>query len=81
MGQNPNRTPSEHPNPTTKIGSNGTVGFDPRPDVRFAKLPFLLTWHLWEDTWKIRLLLEGLSVRCHVSGREGRWLDTWVVTQ
>ena len=21
MGQNPNRTPSEHPNPTTKIGS------------------------------------------------------------
>ena len=20
MGQNPNRTPSEHPNPTTKIG-------------------------------------------------------------
>ena len=23
MGQNPNRAPSEHPNPTTKIGSNG----------------------------------------------------------
>ena len=22
MGQNPNRTPSEHPNPTTQIGSN-----------------------------------------------------------
>ena len=22
MGQNPNRTPSKHPNPTTKIGSN-----------------------------------------------------------
>ena len=23
MGQNPNRPPSEHPNPTTKIGQNG----------------------------------------------------------
>ena len=31
MGQNPNRTPSEHPNPTTKIG------FDPQP----------LDWGLW----------------------------------
>ena len=40
MGQNPNRTPSEHPNATTKIGSKmgeknsptakrGTIGFDP----------------------------------------------------
>ena len=25
MGQNPNRTPSEHPNPTTKIGSKMVV--------------------------------------------------------
>ena len=23
MGQNPNRTPSEHPNPTTKLDENG----------------------------------------------------------
>ena len=42
MGQNPNRTPSEHPNPTTKIGSKmggeftyqprwDPIGFDPQP--------------------------------------------------
>ena len=38
-GSNPNRTPSEHPNPNTKIGSkiggaptqNGTIGFDSQP--------------------------------------------------
>ena len=42
MGQNPNRTTSEHPNPTTKIGSKmggaptpkwDTIGFDLRPCV------------------------------------------------
>ena len=32
MGQNPNRlAPSEHPNPTTKIGSKMGIGFDPQP--------------------------------------------------
>ena len=39
--QNPNRSPSEHPTPTTKIGTkmggeflsqNSTIGFDPRPN-------------------------------------------------
>ena len=41
MGQNPNRTLSEHSNPTTKIGSNmvhlprnGTIGFHPQPYLR-----------------------------------------------
>ena len=36
MGQNPNRlAPSEHPNPTTKIGSimGGTIDFDPQQGV------------------------------------------------
>ena len=42
MGQNPNRTPGEHPNPTTKIGwklggaptnQNGTIGFDNHSQV------------------------------------------------
>ena len=40
MGQKPNRTPSEHPNLTTKIGSEtggaptpkwDPIGFDPQP--------------------------------------------------
>ena len=40
MGQNPNRTPSEHPNPTTKIPPKmggapapkwEPIGFDPQP--------------------------------------------------
>ena len=32
-------------------------------------LPPTWPWHLWEGTWKIGFLLEGLPVRCHVSGR------------
>ena len=42
MGQNPNRSPSEHPNPTTKISSKMAgappkwypIGFDPQPCFR-----------------------------------------------
>ena len=38
-------------------------------------LPFLsLTWYLWGGTWKIIFLLQGPSVSCHVSGREGIYL-------
>ena len=38
MGQNPNRTPSEHPNPTTKIGSLKWV-------VHLAQKEIPLVWH------------------------------------
>ena len=33
MGQDPNRTPSEHPNPTTQIGSKmgGEFAYQPQP--------------------------------------------------
>ena len=36
MGQNPNRTPSEHPNPTTKIGPkmDGEFTYPPKWDPK-----------------------------------------------
>ena len=46
MGQNPNRPPSEHPNPSTKIGSTMggaptpkwyPIGFDPQPCVHLGQ--------------------------------------------
>ena len=51
MGQNPNRTPSEHPNPTTKIGSlkwvvnsptnQKGIGFDNHSDIPSHTFHFL----------------------------------------
>ena len=49
MGQNPNRTPSEHPNPHSDrlqwvvyLPQNGTIGFDPQPSAFRNKLYNLL---------------------------------------
>ena len=41
MGQNPNRTPSEHPNPTTKIGSLKWVVNSPIPPKMGSPLTVL----------------------------------------
>ena len=48
MGQNPNRTPSEHSNPhknrlkrVVHLPQNGTIGFDPRPNVFLAGINFM----------------------------------------
>ena len=44
MGQNPNRTPSEHPNPTTKIGSQmaGEFNYQPKWDPKTVLTPTAL---------------------------------------
>ena len=70
MAQNPNRlAPSEHPNPTTKIGSkmggaptpNGTIGFDPQPCVWSPPfVSFFIMISSWEthfpSSWSLNFL-------------------------
>ena len=63
MGQNPNCTPSEHPNPTTKIGSK--MGGAPTPPKKgsqngFDRQPVDFLWVV--ATWLIDRVSSARSV-------------------
>ena len=56
MGRNPNRTPSEHPNPhqnrrkwVVHLPQNGTIRFDPQPTT-LTRTPFLSRRRLTSET-------------------------------
>ena len=44
------------------------------------KLLLQLTWLLWGGTWEIHFLLQGASVSCHVSWREGTFQGVIPIT-